>query len=126
MRRTTRIYRLCLLASILFCSIALFAPRDAWAHAVLVNSQPGANSTVSGPEIALLLKYSSRIDAEHSSLSLLSPNGKVEKVIIESEPSPGTLAGRLKGLVKGAYVLRWQVLAADGHVTRGTIHFQVE
>jgi len=30
------------------------------------------------------------------------------------------------GLVRGAYKLRWQVLAADGHITRGEISFEVK
>ena len=106
--------------------IALFAPRVALAHAVLVSSKPEANSTVSGPEVAILLKYSSRIDLEHSTLTLLDPDGRVEKVAIESEPEPGLLSAKLTGLVKGAYVLRWQVLATDGHITRGKVPFHVE
>lgn len=108
------------------CGIALIAPRAALAHAVLVSSQPAANSTISGPEVAVLLKYSSRVDLEHSTLTLLDPDGKVEKIAIESEPSPGSLTAKLSGLVKGAYVLRWQILAMDGHITRGTIPFQVK
>ena len=106
--------------------IVLFAPRVALAHAVLVSSQPAVNSTVSGPDVAVLLKYNSRVDMEHSTLTLLEPDGKVEKVAIESEPEPGLLSAKLTGLVKGAYVLRWQVLATDGHITRGKVPFQVE
>lgn len=106
--------------------ITLFLPRVALAHAVLVSSQPGVNSIVSGTEVAVLLKYNSRVDMEHSTLTLLEPDGKVEKVAIESEPEPGVLSAKLTGLVKGAYVLRWQVLATDGHITRGKVPFQVE
>ncbi|HEY6406457.1 MAG TPA: copper resistance CopC family protein [Ktedonobacteraceae bacterium] len=113
-------------AIVVACGSALFAPRMALAHAVLVASQPGANSTVSGPEVAVLLKYSSRVDLEHSTLTLLDPDGKVEKVAIESEASPGLLSAKLTGLVKGTYVLRWQVLAPDGHITRGKVPFQVK
>ncbi len=108
------------------CSIVLFSPRAALAHAILLSSQPAINSTVSGSEVAVLLKYSSRVDLEHSTLTLLNPDGKVEKVTINSEPSPGSLSAKLTGLVKGAYVLRWQILAMDGHITRGTIPFQVK
>jgi methionine-rich copper-binding protein CopC len=125
-RRNTWIFRPWFVAVIAVACIALLAPRVALAHAVLVNSQPGVNSTVSGPEVAVILKYSSRIDLEHSSLTLLDPDGKVEKVAIESEPSPGVLSAKLTGLVKGAYVLRWQVLAEDGHITRGKVPFQVK
>jgi methionine-rich copper-binding protein CopC len=98
----------------------------ALAHAILVNSQPRANSSVEGPEVAVLLKFSSRVDLPHSTLTLLDPDGKVEKVTIESERSPGLLSAKLSGLVRGAYVLRWQILAMDGHITRGNIPFQVK
>ncbi|MBB5327006.1 copper resistance CopC family protein [Tunturiibacter gelidoferens] len=111
---------------VVICGIVLFSPRAALAHAILVSSQPAINSTVSGPDVAVLLKYSSRVDLEHSTLTLLDPNGKVEKITINSEPSPGSLSAKLTGLVKGAYVLRWQILAMDGHITRGTIPFQVK
>jgi len=125
MRSKTRIFKPIAAIAIIW-GIAVFAPRVALAHAVLVASQPEVNSTVTGPEVGVLLKFSSRIDLEHSTLSLLDPDGKVEKVTINGEPSPGSLSAKLTGLVKGAYVLRWQVLATDGHVTRGKVPFQVQ
>ena len=127
MRRNTWIYIPRFVAAVVVaCGLALFASRVALAHAVLVESQPGVNSIVSGPEVAVLLKYSSRVDLGHSTLTLLDPDGKVQKVAIEGEPAPGILSAKLTGLVKGAYVLRWQVLATDGHITRGKVPFQVK
>ena len=116
----------CVAAFFTVCSIAALTPRVAWAHAVLVSAQPGDNSTVAGPDVAVLLKYNSRIDMEHSSLILLSPGGKLEKIAIAGQPAPGLLSASLTGLVKGAYELRWQVLAIDGHVTRGKVLFQIK
>lgn len=113
-------------AVITICGIATLAPRVAWAHAVLVSAQPAENSTVAGPDVAVLLKYNSRVDIEHSTLMLLAPDGKVAKVAIGSEPAPGVLSAKLTGLAKGAYELRWQVLAIDGHVTRGKVLFQIK
>jgi copper resistance protein C len=112
-------------AVITICGITIVAPRVAWAHAVLVSAQPGENSVVAGPDVAVLLKYNSRVDTQHSTLTLLAPDGKVEKVAIGSPPAPGLLSAKLTGLVKGAYELRWQVLAIDGHVTRGKVLFQI-
>ena len=127
MRRNRWIFRPWLVAAIFVaCGIALFVPRVASAHALLVDSQPAINGTVSGPDVAVSLKFSSRIDPQHSTLTLLNPDGKVEKVTIESQPSPEVLAAKLTGLVKGAYALQWQVLAADGHITRGRVPFQVK
>jgi copper resistance protein C len=116
----------CVAAFFTVCSIAALTPRVAWAHAVLVSAQPGDNSTVAGPDVAVLLKYNSRIDMEHSTLVLLSPGGKLEKIAIAGQPTPGLLSASLTGLVKGAYELRWQVLAIDGHVTRGKVLFQIK
>ena len=116
-----------LLAGVItICGIATLAPRVAWAHAVLVSAQPAVNSTVAGPDVAVLLKYNSRVDIEHSTLMLHTPAGKLDKIAIASEPEPGVLSARLTGLVKGAYELRWQVLAIDGHVTRGKVLFQIK
>jgi copper resistance protein C len=116
----------CVAAFFTVCAIAALTPRVAWAHAVLVSAQPGDNSTVAGPDVAVLLKYNSRIDMEHSTLVLLSPGGKLEKIAIAGQPTPGLLSASLTGLVKGAYELRWQVLAIDGHVTRGKLLFQIK
>lgn len=113
-------------AVITICGIVALAPTLAWAHAVLVSAQPGDNSTVAGPDVAVLLKYNSRVDIEHSTLTLLAPDGKVGKVAIGSQPAPGLLSAKLTGLVKGAYELRWQVLAIDGHITRGKVLFQIK
>jgi copper resistance protein C len=113
-----------LLMSII-CALAA-APRVALAHAVLVSAQPGQNSTVAGPDVTVLLKYNSRIDREHSSLVLFAPDGKEGRVPIGNESTPGLLSAKLTGLVKGAYELRWQVLAIDGHVTRGKLLFQIK
>jgi copper resistance protein C len=113
-------------AVITVCGVVVLAPRVAWAHAVLVSAQPAENSTVAGPDVAVLLKYNSRLDMEHSILTLLAPEGKLEKVVIGGQPEPGLLSAKLTGLVKGAYELRWQVLAVDGHVTRGKVLFQIK
>jgi methionine-rich copper-binding protein CopC len=126
MRRKMQMLRPWFVAIVISSGIAFFAPRLALAHAVLVSSKPGVNGTVSGPEVAVLLKYNSRVDMEHSTLTLLDPSGRVEKVAIEGEPEPGVLSAKLTGLIKGAYVLRWQVLATDGHITRGKVPFQVQ
>jgi methionine-rich copper-binding protein CopC len=39
--------------------------------------------------------------------------------------APDVIGARAAGLPPGAYRLRWQVLAIDGHITRGDIPFRV-
>jgi methionine-rich copper-binding protein CopC len=114
------------------CAVALLlgvlmaaAPRVALAHAVLVSSTPQKDAAVSGPDVTINLKYNSRVDGARSTLSLLKPDGTVQKISAVAQPAPDVLSATGHGLAKGPYVLRWQVLAADGHITRGEVPFQV-
>jgi methionine-rich copper-binding protein CopC len=106
--------------------IMLAAPRAAFAHAVLLSSTPQKNAAVTGPDITISLKYNSRVDAARSTLSLLKPDGTIEKIPTPTQSGPDMLSAAGHGLTKGAYVLRWQVLASDGHITRGEVPFQVQ
>ena len=114
--------------AIIFFVVALMAasPRMALAHAVLLSSTPQKNAAVNGPDITISLKYNSRVDGAHSSLTLVKPDGSVESVGALTQPLPDTLSATGHKLAKGAYVLRWQVLSSDGHITRGAVPFQVE
>src|SRR5580658_4263197 len=90
------------------------SPRMALAHAVLLSSTPQKNAAVSGPDITISLKYNSRVDGARSTLSLLKPDGTVEKIGAVAQPAPDVLSATGRALTKGTYVLRWQVLASDG------------
>jgi hypothetical protein len=106
--------------------IMVMMPRPAFAHAVLVTSTPAAESTVSGPDLDIVLKYNSRVDGARSTLSLLTPDGKVEALASGPRSGPEFLSAKAAGLAKGAYVLRWTALSDDGHITRGEIAFHVQ
>ena len=114
-------------AIILFVAALIAAsPRTALAHAVLLSSTPQKNAAVNGPDITISLKYNSRVDGARSSLTLVKPDGSVERIGALTQPLPDTLSATGHKLAKGAYVLRWQVLSSDGHITRGAVPFQVE
>jgi copper resistance protein C len=116
-------------AAAIFLFIAAFiaaSPRTALAHAVLLSSTPQKDAAVNGPDITISLKYNSRVDGARSSLTLVKPDGSVERIGALTQPLPDTLSATGHKLAKGAYVLRWQVLSSDGHITRGAVPFQVE
>ena len=97
-----------------------------YAHAILKETTPAANSTVTGPDVSVKLKFNVRIDASLSKLQLLLPDNHTKNLTIEAQPSPDVLTAKAAGLVPGAYRIRWQVLAPDGHITRGEIPFTVK
>jgi copper resistance protein C len=97
----------------------------ALAHAVLVSTVPAVRASVSGPEVVFRLKFNSRIDAARSTLKLVLPDMKVLSLDMGAQPSPDSLTARSTDLKPGSYTLLWQVLATDGHITRGEVPFAI-
>ncbi len=104
----------------------VLTPRVASAHAVLVRSSPGANSSLHGPNVPISLKFNSRVDGSRSTLMLSWPDGKSTRLTLDAQKEPDTLSAQATGLAPGKYAVNWQVLAVDGHITRGQIPFEVE
>jgi hypothetical protein len=107
-------------------ALLLVAGRIVEGHAILKSSSPAANATVTGPDVPIILKFNVRIDAGRSKVQLLHPDSTQTEVVLEKQESPDTLKSKVKGLVPGAYTIRWQVLAPDGHITRGEVPFTVK
>ena len=103
---------------------AALLPLPAAAHAIIVSSDPAVDAVVR-PSLPVMLRFNSRIDPERSRLTLLRPDGSSQPVPLAPDRRPDTLAAKLDGLPPGRYRLRWQVLAIDGHITRGDIPFAV-
>lgn len=99
--------------------------RNVAAHAVLVDATPASGSTISGPDVDLKLHFNLRIDRARSRLTLVLPDGKATVLNIADHDPPDSLVSRATGLGPGSYRLRWQVLAVDGHITRGELLFHV-
>jgi len=97
-----------------------------WAHAILIDSKPKANSAVSGQELPIWLRFNVRVDGNRSKLHLIAPDGSSVPLDAVKQPSPDTLQSRVAGLKAGAYKLQWQVLASDGHISRGEVDFTVK
>lgn len=106
-------------------AVSLLNPSFSRAHAVLVESSPALKSSVAGPDVPLKLRFNVRIDAARSRLTLVDPGGSSQTLDINKQESPEIISAEAKGLHPGLYRLRWQVLASDGHITRGEIPFTV-
>ena len=99
-------------------------PVPAAAHAILMESVPAINAAAKGPDIAFDLRYNSRIDKKRSRLTLTLPDQSQQVLPIDAD-GPDDRLDTKASLPAGAYTLRWQVLAIDGHITRGDVPFTV-
>ena len=98
-------------------AVLLLAPGVASAHAILTGSMPALDGTVPAGPTHMVLRFNSRIDPVRSRITYPTAVPAVSA-------GPAELAADVM-LEPGKQVLRWQVLATDGHVTRGELRFTV-
>jgi methionine-rich copper-binding protein CopC len=108
----------------LIAAAVLLGPATARAHAILVRSEPPINGAVSAGSIAMEFRFNSRIDPARSRLTLVRLDRSQAVLAILAESGDNVLLARAD-LSAGAYLVRWQVLAMDGHITRGEVPFTV-
>jgi methionine-rich copper-binding protein CopC len=106
--------------------ITLCFASTAYGHAIVLSATPRLNETIRGPDVPIRIRFNSRIDSKRSRLTLLAPDGQLMALGIVEASSGDSLISEAKGLKSGSYVLRWQVLAVDGHITRGEVPFRVQ
>ena len=97
----------------------------AWAHAILMESKPALNSSVKGPDVAIWLRFNVRVDGSRSRLHLLAPDGSQQTLPLAKQANPDILQSQASSLKPGAYKLQWNVLASDGHMSKGEVPFTV-
>lgn len=105
--------------------LALLPRRRASAHALVVASEPVAGASLAAGPARVWLRFNSRIDRARSRLMLHGPdNGQTPLPLDAVKESTLLEAGTdIVPWAPGAWRLRWQVLALDGHITRGDVPF---
>lgn len=110
----------------LACGFAA-APR-VLAHAIVLESLPTHDAVLTESPGRIILRFNSRIEAALSRVTIEAVNGKA--VALPAARDAGPEANRLVvpvgPLAPGIYVVRYRVLAADGHVTEGALRFSVK
>lgn len=109
----------------MFVGIIVACGEPLSAHAILLAASPKADQTVRGTGIDVQLRFNCRIDSIRSRLTLVLPDKTSRPLTLSPQATPSTLASQIGALPAGEYRLQWQVLAADGHITRGEIPFHV-
>lgn len=110
--------------TVLVAIACTFASMAASAHAILIDSTPKPNGSIAAGHVQMMFKYNSKIDQHRSRLTLIGPD-KSETVLVIATGGKSNELDTSADLAPGAYTLRWQALALDGHITRGDLPFTV-
>src|SRR5262245_15975983 len=118
---TLRFFRNALLLTLVLAAAEMHLE----AHAILKSSSPANGGSVTSVDVPVKLTFNVRVDAARSKLQLVMPDASIVELPVSKWSSPDTMVSKLTGLKPGAYTIRWQVLAPDGHISRGEIPFTV-
>lgn len=102
----------------------LLSAGPSWAHAILVESLPAIEAQIPPGDIAIRLRFNSRLDRGRSRLTLIRADRSTRILPIAPKGTDDLLLATVP-LSPGTYIVRWQVLAIDGHITRGDVPFTV-
>jgi methionine-rich copper-binding protein CopC len=116
---------LCRIAALAALAWVVLPASPALAHAIIVEATPQVGAVVHAGAVEVRLRFNSRIDQRRSRLALLDAAGKETMLKLDDGAPVDAITARIPSLAPGDYRLRWQVLALDGHITRGDIPFSV-
>lgn len=102
----------------------LGAPQAAWAHAELVDTEPGPGETVENPPTAITLTFSEELLDAGADVVVSEPDA--EDLTASAPVVDGHLVTvQLAALDDGDYEVMWRVVSADGHPVLGSFSFFV-
>lgn len=106
--------------------MVLSASRDAPAHARVVDVFPADGAILQRPPDRVVFRFSSGIESRSTRISLTSPSGSSSLLIEGSGEEPvKELSIPVPDQGRGSYVVRWEIVAADGDRLDGKVHFVV-
>ena len=107
----------------LLALLLLTAP--AFAHSLLLESSPAANSALAASPPELRLRFNNRIEKRLSRLRLVNEKGEGRDLTVATDGAADWLTAPVPGITAGRYRVEWQVLSTDGHVVSGRFTFTV-
>ena len=107
-------------------AVVLLPAPAAYAHTVLVGSEPAAGATLAESPGIARLHFSQDVVGERSSIRLVDSSGSTLAGTSPVGGDPRGLAIQLPRLARGSYGLVWEAVAArDEHVASGTVVFSI-
>lgn len=113
------------LAALLFALAIGGSGGAALAHAIVVESALDGGTLAAGRAQDVEVRFNVAIEADFLEAAVEGPAGPAGPVEARQGERPDTMVVRLPALSPGSYLLRYKVLAADGHLSEGALRFTV-
>ena len=110
------------------CALTLGAPACAFAHAILVQSQPAPGMELGSSPVQITATFGEPLNRQLSNLTVIGPGGSPVHVRVSVAAGGTELVVRpLPRLARGIYQVRWHSVSADdGHALDGAYYFGVQ
>jgi copper resistance protein C len=104
------------------------APVVGFSHAILVKSQPAADSTVDQSPKQVDVWFNDKVGSEYKALAVIDSAGKRmdNKDIVQETFDPSHLYITVPDLAPGIYTVRYRVVSLDTHIVTGKFKFTVK
>lgn len=113
---------------LLAACLTLAAPRATSPHAIVLESSPIHDAVLASAPQLVTLRFNSRIEKRFTRVTLALADQAPVAVAVpaaDADAAPDRITIPLGSLGPGVYVLRYRVLAVDGHITEGVLRFTV-
>ncbi len=115
-------------ALVLCLALVLASPRPGSSHAIVLESSPAHDAVLEHAPGQVTLRFNSKIEKRFTRVTLAAADQPPARVALpesDDPAAPDRIVIPLRPLAPGVYVLRYRVLAVDGHITEGVLRFTV-
>ena len=117
-----------LAALLLSAPLVLLMVSPASPHAIVLESSPVHDAVLERAPGQVTLRFNSKIEKRFTRITLAAGDRPPALVALPGDDDaspPDRIVIPLLPLAPGVYVLRYRVLAVDGHITEGALRFTV-
>jgi methionine-rich copper-binding protein CopC len=109
-------------------AIVLFSPFPAFAHAILVKSQPAKDEIVTESPKQVDLWFNDAVRSEYKALAVIDSTGKRvdNHDVAQSLTNGANIYATVPTLAPGTYTIRYRVVSEDTHIVTGKFEFTVK
>ena len=115
-------------ALLLSAWLVLLPVSPASAHAIVLESSPVHDAVLERAPERVPLRFNSKIEKRFTRVTLTAGDRPPASIVLpggDDASPPDRVVIPLSPLAPGVYVLRYRVLAVDGHITEGALRFTV-